>query len=336
MELIKNIKKNTIVLLIITITILILVLKDDFNSIAEALTSMDCIYILLAIFFFFLSIIIKGYINYLTINDKKKVTLRESIKHNLITQFFNGITPFSTGGQPMEIYMLVEHGIKLSTATNITIQNFIFYQTALVIYGILAVLYNSIFHLFPTIPILRNLVLLGFIINVLVAIALFLITFSQKTTKKISYLLLKLLAKFKIVKDFEKKKILVDKKLEEFHTSAKELRKRKKLFALGVLLNLISLSFLYIIPLFITFSMGDFTSLNVADTLTASAYVLIMGSFVPIPGASGGIEYGFLKFYGNFISQNAVKAVLLVWRFITYYLGMIIGAIMFSLEKKNN
>ena len=68
--------------------------------------------------------------------------------------------------------------------------------------------------------------------------------------------------------------------------------------------NLLSLGFLYIIPLFITYSMHDFTSLNVLDTLTSSAYVLLMGAFVPIPGASGGIEYGYMKFFGNFLSKT--------------------------------
>ena len=125
-----------------------------------------------------------------------------------------------------------------------------------------------------------------------------------------------------------------DARLEEFHISAKQLRKRKKLFIGGVFFNLLSLTCLYIVPLFITYGFQDFTSLNIADTLTASAYVLIMGAFVPIPGASGGMEYGFLKFFGNFIPKVTLSASLLIWRFITYYLGMIVGALMFSMEKK--
>jgi uncharacterized protein (TIRG00374 family) len=59
-----------------------------------------------------------------------------------------------------------------------------------------------------------------------------------------------------------------------------------------------------------------------------------MGSFVPIPGASGGIEYGFTQFFGNFIGLNMIGAVLIIWRTITYYLGIIIGAILFNFEKK--
>ena len=80
--------------------------------------------------------------------------------------------------------------------------------------------------------------------------------------------------------------------------------------------------------------MGDFSSLSVVDTITSSAYVYVIGAFVPIPGASGGIEYGFTQFYGNFLNVETTFAVLIIWRFITYYLGIIIGGLLFSLEKK--
>ena len=334
MELLKNIKKNTLILLLITITVLCFVLKDNFDDIIRTLSTMNYWYVLLAIFFYFLSIVLKAYVTYRTIANKKLISLKEAIKHNIITQFFNGITPFSTGGQPMEVYMLTEHNIKTSHATNITIQNFVFYQTALVIYGIIAILYNGIFHIFPKIPVLRKLVLIGFLVNILVAVGLFIITFSKRLTKKVAYIIINSLTYLKIVKNPLKMKEKWDTRLEEFHISAKQLRKRKKLFVGGVFFNLLSLTCLYIVPLFITYGFQDFTSLNVADTLTASAYVLIMGAFVPIPGASGGMEYGFLKFFGNFIPKVTLNASLLIWRFITYYLGMIVGALMFSMEKK--
>ena len=96
-------------------------------------------------------------INYLIVNDKNKISIWEAIKHNIIIQFFNGITPFSTGGQPMEVYLLTEHKISLSKATDYTVQSFIFYQIALVICGIIAVIYNTIFHLFPKVKLLQSL-----------------------------------------------------------------------------------------------------------------------------------------------------------------------------------
>lgn len=334
MKLLKDMKKNTFLLLIITLIILVFILKDNFNDIIIALSSMDYKFIVISIILFLISIFLKAVVNYITINDKEKISLKEAFKHNVIVQFFNGITPFSTGGQPMEIYMIREHGIKSTEAANISIQNFIFYQTALVIYGVLAVTYNYLFHIFPKAPILRRLVLIGFIVNTLVAVGLLIILVSKSLTKKITKGFINILSSLGIIKDKKKVQDKVFDKLDEFHESATKLRHRKGLFTTGVILNLLSLTCLYIIPLFIMYSLHDYTSVNIADTLTASAYVLLMGSFVPIPGASGGIEFGFLQFFGNFITPKVLPAVLIVWRFITYYLGIILGALSFSLEKK--
>ena len=168
MKILDNLKKNTIFLLLITIIILYIVLKDDFNGIVAAMTNIDIKYIIVAAFFYFLSVALKGFSNYLIIDDKEKISLKEAIKHNMIAHFFNGVTPFATGGQPMEIYMNTEHGIPLAKATNQTVQSFIFYQIALVICGIFAVSYNFAVHLFPKVKLLQHLVLIGFVINVIV------------------------------------------------------------------------------------------------------------------------------------------------------------------------
>ena len=126
----------------------------------------------------------------------------------------------------------------------------------------------------------------------------------------------------------------LQKKIEDYYNGFQEMKKRKGFLTMGVLGNIISLLCLYCVPIFILYAMHDFSSLNIVETLVASAYVYIMGSFIPIPGASGGIEYGFTQFYGNFISISKIAAVVLVWRFITYYLGIIIGAIVFNLERR--
>lgn len=334
MKIVDNIRKNTFIILIVTILVMYFVLKDEFINIVELLLKIDLRYIIVAFFLFFLSIFLKSYISYKTVDDKSKYSLMESFKHNLIVQFFNGITPFSTGGQPMEIYMLTEHGINANKGTMIILQNFIFYQVALVLFGIGAVTYNYVFHIFPDESLLKQLVLIGFIVNTLVAVGIFLVSISKKFTSFSINLLIKFFTKIKVVKNQEKTIENWKKRLDEFHECAKYLRKRKSLFILGVLFNLLSLACLYIIPLFIAYSMGNYTSLNILNTLTASAYVLLMGAFVPIPGASGGIEYGFVCFFGNFLSSSLTSAVLLIWRFITYYFGMIVGMILFNIDER--
>lgn len=334
MNVVNNIKKNTFIIFLMTLVVLYFVLKDDFENVLSLLLKADIKYLFIALFLFFLSIIFKSYISYKTVNERNNYTFLESIKHNIIVQFFNGITPFSTGGQPIEVYMLTKHGVPASKGTMYILQNFIFYQIALVLFGVLAVGYNAIYHIFPQNNLLKHLVLIGFIINTVVAIGIIMISISKKFTTLIVTKLIHFLSKIKLVKEEGKSLISWLNRLEEFHTCAKDLRKRKKLCILGVFFNILSLVCIYIIPLYIAYSLKDYRSLSIVSTLTASAYVMLIGAFVPIPGASGGIEFGFISFFGNLLSPSMNSAVLLIWRFITYYFGMIIGAIAFNFDKK--
>ena len=74
-------------------------------------------------------------------------------------------------------------------------------------------------------------------------------------------------------------------------------------------------------------SIDSSVSISIMEAITASAFVLLIGNFVPIPGGSGGIEWGFLQFFNEFISPSGLSSALIIWRFITYYLGMIVGGI---------
>lgn len=233
----------------------------------------------------------------------------------------------------MEIYMLHQKGIRIPKATNLIMQTFIFYQVALVFFGIIAVVFNSMFSYFNVSSLLNGLILLGFSINTFVAILLFVVSFSKKSNAWLLKTGLNILTKLKIVKDKEKTYVAWKDRLDDFHESASHLKKNKGLFLKGVIYNFLGLVSYYIIPLLIAYSMGSYTSMNGLEAIVASAYVLIMASFVPIPGASGGIEYGFLSFFGNFIKGPMLSAMLLMWRFVTYYLPMILGAICFSLDK---
>ena len=82
MNIVNNIKKNITFLIILTIIILLIVLKDDFNNIILTLRNIDLKYIILAIILYFLSVGIKGFVNYLVVNDSNKISIKEAIKHH--------------------------------------------------------------------------------------------------------------------------------------------------------------------------------------------------------------------------------------------------------------
>ena len=117
-----------------------------------------------------------------------------------------------------------------------------------------------------------------------------------------------------------------------FHEGAKILMEDKSKFIMNIFYNILALSVLYLVPFFLLFGMGE-VNINPTDVLVSSAYTMLIGAFVPIPGATGGIEYGYVSFFGQFIKGPILNASMLLWRGITYYVGLIIGAITLGLKK---
>lgn len=330
----KDLKKDGIILGIITIVVLFFVLKDDFSNVVDLLVKANIIWIIVAILMEALTITFQALSFYQIVKSyKSDYRFSSVLKLMIVTKFFNGITPFSTGGQPLQIYMLKKEGIRLTKATNMIIQNFILYQMALVTYGVIAIGLNYKFHLFSNVPVLRRLILLGFVINTSIVVLLAVISFSNKFNKFVINKGILILEKLHIVKDRVKQQEKWEEKCNDFHEGATYLMDNKLLCFKGYLYNLLSLTANYITPLFVIWALANTTNIaniNPMTTIVSSAYILIIGSFVPIPGASGGIEYGYMRFFGNFIKGTLLTASLLIWRFVTYYLPMIVGGIIFT------
>lgn len=327
-------KLNYIVLIIFTIIVLYFSLKDNFNEIVKIILNINIVYLLIAFLFIFMFWLLRSYPMYAF---AKKINKNFKYRHAFIlilrTQFFNAVTPFATGGQPYQIYYLKSKGIDYASSTSIVLENFIVYQIALVLLGLIALFTNKAFHIFNKVYLLQKLIAFGFIINTLVIVIMFIVAFSKKMNKKIIDLGLKILSKLHIVKDINKKEKEWNESVNKFHESASILLSDKKSFFLNIFSNFLALSVLYLIPLIILYSMGDFNLVTPLRSIITSAYVMIIGSFVPIPGATGGLEYGFVSFYGNFINGGTLQALMLVWRFITYYFGMIMGAIALNIHE---
>lgn len=328
----KNTKRNTIILLIIAAIVMYFVMKDDYQSILDNLALANKWLIILAVVFIFLYWLLRSVSLYLIVKkNNSNIKFKRIFHQTIVTQFFNGVTPFSTGGEPMQIYMLTKSGVKVANATNIIVQEFIMYQSALVIIGLLALLLNLALNICKVTPILKNLIIIGFIINIVVGLLLLFVSFSKKFSRFVVNLGLKIGIKLKIIKNVEKTTNLWNEKVEEYNESGTMLKKNKLLFLSCVMINFVSLLIFYMIPFLIFKCLGY--DIDLIRVIVSSAFVLIIGNFVPIPGGSGGIEYGFLAFFDKLLPTGALKSALILWRGITYYLGIIVGGCALSFFK---
>lgn len=325
---------NIIVLALVTCLVLYFSLKDNFNTIINEIINVNIFWLvisfLLALSFWFFKAIATTRIANIF---KKDYSIKQGMRLVLETNFFHAITPFAVGGQPYEIYSLKKSKLKITEATNVSIVNFIVYQIALVLLGIIAIVYNHHFVLLKENDLLKNLVVIGFLVNFIVIVALFLLTCTKKINKILMKFIIKVLNKIHLVKNKDEKIKQFNEYLNEFHQGAKILLHDKKLFIKLIFVHFIGLISSYLIPLTLAYAMG-ISSYTGIEAIVLSSYVMLIGAFVPIPGGTGGLEYGFMTFYGSFIKESKLNAIMLLWRFITYYFAMILGAILLGIRKK--
>lgn len=327
---------NIFIILVVLCIVLYFSLKDDYKAIINAILNMKIGWIILAISLVCLYRILVGISIYMLARaNREKVPLLRCIQISFIILFFHGVTPFAGGGQPMEVYYLHNEDISITKSTNIVLQNFIVYQISLVSVGVFALLYNYFFNIFPNNSLIKRLVILGFAINLLVLICTFILSFGKKINKFICNQGLNLIGRFNIVKNVEEVRSKLNTYLHNFYKNAIQLRKNMKEVIIDILVNILAIVSLYAVPYAVLNGLG-IHNLSIIECIVSTAYVMTIGSFVPIPGGTGGVEYGFVFFFGYLIKGSILNASMLLWRFITYYLGMTIGAVMLASYRKKD
>lgn len=324
----KKYRTNIIILILISILIMYLIMKDNFYNIIVAIKNVDIKFLLIALIFMVLYILFQSMSLHLYLKSiKKDYKFKDTFILMCSAQFFNAITPFSSGGQPFQMYLLKKQGIKLTDSGNALIQNFFTYQLALIIMGTFSVFANSFFHIIPSTSLLKNIVLVGYIVNIVVLFLLFILGRAKKINTAFFNKIFDIIFKFKFIKNKDLLKEKANKKIDEFYNSSIYFKNNRFILIKSTFYNIVGLVFFYIIPLFIFYSIGKYYDLTIMDSLICASYTFFVGSFVPIPGGTGGLEYAFLEFFKNFSSKTIISVVMIMWRFTTYYLPMMLGSL---------
>ena len=333
----KNFKRNTIILLIISTIFIYYVVKDNFIETIRLIRGANFGWILMAFILFGLYVFFEAYIMYKVILEyKKDYKFKEVFKLMVMTKFFNGITPFASGGQPIQVYELSKDGIDPSKGTTIVVQTFLIFQFTILILGILSIISNIIFELFVFSPLMYWMTLVGFALNIIAFLTIYIISYNKKINVKINNIIVKIIDKTKFCKNKEKKKEKVNKYFNDYYEGFKYLKQNKKLFINGCFLEAISLIVFFLIPQCVFNALNIDHSLNLFVTTVISTYIFLIGSYIPIPGGTGGLEYGFLTFFKSFTTTGALTSALIVWRFVTYYAPVTVGGIVFNFFKKRD
>ena len=325
----KKFSKNIFLLIIVCFIVLYFVLKDDFNGIVDLIINSNKLYILIAILFVFLSDVLKGYSMYKLVGPTYNFKFLNGLSLMLMANFFNGVTPFSLGGQPFELYVLKKDSdIDYVSGANILFKDFYTYQIGLMFLCTICVLLFYVLKIAIISDFVEKVLWIGIIINIVIILFLLYIPHSKKSEYKI----FKLIGKLGFIKDKENFYVKSNNWINSFKEKTKEVLKNKKVVFECAFLNVVKLLCVCLSTYFCFKAIGS----NVAllNVIVITILVMVMASFVPIPGASGGMEFSFMQMFSYFVIDSKLGAAMLMWRAITYYLPMIFGSIVFLFKRK--
>ena len=331
---------NLLLILTLTIGALWFALKDNYKQVLSCISKMNIVSLIVILAWGALFTAVWGFVYFVL---GKKYTKHYGPGKGMIVAFvgafFSGITPSSTGGQFAQAYIMKKQGIKVSDGASLLWADFIIYQTTMMVY--VTILFLLRFGYYSAQSAWFNVILIGYVINAIVIIALYTIALFPNVYVKLSSALVGMLGKLHILKDPEKTLDSWTLSMQSFTGEIKNLSRDKKSIVICVCINFIRLSLYYSLPFVIGLALHIPLRWNeFIDVMALSSFVTMANSFIPIPGASGGTEVIFALLFGS-LMKDLTGAVLVLWRFSTYHFVLIIGGILFALvknyyEKKNN
>jgi len=255
----------------------------------------------------------------------KKNDPGQNFKTVMVGQFFASITPFSTGGQPAQVYMMNRMGVDGGTGTSIVILKSVLFQSVLVAYCLVLYFANRFF-LVMNIPKFNTLFIAGLVASFLLLGIYALFMFKSNAADKTVQIFLRILKFFKIIKNPDEKYHDIKESLTRFKAGFKILAKRKGFLLLAYLAQIVQLTSLFLVPVFMMRALeGMFMFTN--ELFVCTAMVVMIAAMVPTPGTTGGAEGLSLLFISPFFYNSPKMSVILIWRILTYYSNVLFGGI---------
>lgn len=263
-----------------------------------------------------------------------KLGIAKDMKVALIGKYYEAITPFATGGQPMQIYYFYKNGMSGSKSTSITMVKYAVQMLAVTVVaaivmglgvGKLGMIENEI---------TRNTILIcgwvGFGINAFIPVFVTFIVFCPRAVSWVINLFVRLLYKIKIIKNADKLETKIRQWVDDFAVFSQFVYKKPLTFLLLFVLCLFEPIIQFIIPYFVLVAMCGTEVMGMeGGTLLFSVMVLSMyatyaAAFIPTPGSSGAVESVFMLAF-TVVAESVLFWYVIVWRFLLYYIYVFLG-----------
>lgn len=323
-----KIKKGIRIFLLITIpTLLLLLLLTVDKKTWEALRQVNAPFLFLTLLVTLMRVFVETFrIQALSWAGGKRITLKDSLDFNLGSLFLAAVTPFQSGGIPLQLYILNRSGLSLGRGTNVVLLKGLL-PTFLFLFSLPFILffYKNLFDS-PLIRILGKYITTLYTVLLLILLYIFL---NPPWIRKGLYFFEGYLRRKRVLKGEGGIKLLEKgfHQLEEFKKGLKESLGMGKLkILLALLLSIVGLLLHMVTAPFLLLGLGVNPPFLTAMVLQMLLYFLLL--FVPTPGASGIAEFASSALFNSICPKPLIGIFVILLRFFYLYLAASIGGIL--------
>ncbi len=313
----KTLKMAIIGVIISVLTIAVIMKYTETKLTLSEIERANLFYILLALllqvcFWFLWALRLKMVVSYLG----HDISMKYSLETTIASMFLAAITPSSAGGEPLRIKMLKDNGMSVGSAAASVlterILDSIFFATALPVFIFIS----------------RFAMKFGFEVSAIFTVALILfllfiyfIVKNKENIDKFTRRVYSLLKRFSSRAEEWTEKIRDE--LVYFRDALIKLSSSplKALNLLTVTAIMWTVGFMIPSAILLAFNYSPCILLSYTAQL-----IIVIVSLVPLtPGSSGIAEVSMAYLYSKFVPQDILGPLVGIWRFITYFLNIIVG-----------
>lgn len=308
---------------LIAITTYLVSTTLDLKLIPHIIKLVNRKYIILGILLILIYILLESYINCLIVRSIEKRRIKGiGFKLAAMGLYYNLVTPFASGSQPIQIYALTKHNVKFSKSVAIVTNKTIIYQLVVTIYSGILILFN--FDLLKVeIPSILILITFGMIINIVTLFVGILIIFNPNKIKIVAQIITKFLCKFRIFKFLNNKKTKIDEIIDKYHQSIIMFIKDKKSLFLSLIMTFIQLTVYFSIS-YCVYKMFNLKELTYIKLLVLQVFLYMSVSPVPTPGNVGANEIAFLTIFSKVFPKEIIGYCVFLYSGFVYYFVVIL------------
>jgi uncharacterized protein (TIRG00374 family) len=321
-----NFLKYGFLIFLIALTFYLVSTTLDIKALSKIIQLADKKYIILGIIAMIFYIILEANILNIILNTVHKTKNKSlSIKIAMIGLYYNLVTPFATGGQPVQIYMLSRYDVPVSKSSALIINKTILFQIVVTLYcGIAALL--SINLLTSNLKTVLPFIIAGISLNVIILATTVFVLYSPEKMRSIIRIIENFIVKIKLLKRLQYRGVKFDKFIDDYNFAVKLMLKDRRAMIYSIVLTIIKLTIYFSIPYFI-YKSFELTGYTYIYLLKLQSFLYMAISAVPTPGNIGANELAFYTIFNSVFPKDMIGYSILLYSGLIYYFVLIVNGI---------